>query len=386
MTVETSPQYKVDRVQRYNITANKRYKSTISAKQMNTTTMIATSIHSKLYSKSAQCCNMQQLYGGKWWSNNKRKRGKNWMRWLLGYVRTYLNILPSFTLIFPRTGWDFLGQRECSRRDSVQIPPTRTPSHRRERSPPIERQWAGQVTWWVDWSLPRRWWEERWQTACRRPESESSLGSRKDDHWQLLWHRCACVNHRGRILSELYKEHAEKKATMTLIKCYPLQPASCNALQWSLWIKDTLGAGLLSFIRRPSSGGRFESLYIYSSGAIASVLDILRLSSGGRVQYRKLHCIPIQVFFFQIRSWAHTNKIMLALIINCIITTFHIIHMYIELTGFHSESFLWEGGVSGCDSSCASNSWHLSTLPHPPFLLFPVSDLFLIFITILSDN
>ena len=49
----------------YTITANKRYKSTISAKQMNTTTMIATSIHSKLYSKSAQSCNMQQLYGEK---------------------------------------------------------------------------------------------------------------------------------------------------------------------------------------------------------------------------------------------------------------------------------------------------------------------------------
>ena len=31
-------------------------------------------------------------------------------------------------------------------------------------------------------------------------------------------------------------------------------------IQWSLRIKDTLGAGRMSFIERLSSGGRFESL------------------------------------------------------------------------------------------------------------------------------
>ena len=31
-------------------------------------------------------------------------------------------------------------------------------------------------------------------------------------------------------------------------------------IQWNLRIKDTLGAGLLSFIQRLSSGGRFDSI------------------------------------------------------------------------------------------------------------------------------
>ena len=32
------------------------------------------------------------------------------------------------------------------------------------------------------------------------------------------------------------------------------------SMQWNIWIKDTLGAGLLSFIQRLSSGGRFDSI------------------------------------------------------------------------------------------------------------------------------
>ena len=35
---------------------------------------------------------------------------------------------------------------------------------------------------------------------------------------------------------------------------------STSGVQWSLRIKDTLGAGLLSFIQRLSSGGRFKSI------------------------------------------------------------------------------------------------------------------------------
>ena len=33
-----------------------------------------------------------------------------------------------------------------------------------------------------------------------------------------------------------------------------------TGIQWSLRINNTLGAGLLSFIRRLSSGGRFDSI------------------------------------------------------------------------------------------------------------------------------
>ena len=41
-----------------------------------------------------------------------------------------------------------------------------------------------------------------------------------------------------------------------------------RTLQWSLQIRDTLGAGLLSFIERLSSGGRFESLlYVFVCSA-----------------------------------------------------------------------------------------------------------------------
>ena len=125
---------------------------------------------------------------GKWWSNNKNKAKKLDEVAAICYLRHA--IFLQFTLIFPETGWDFWGRKECSRRDSVPSAQTRdrTPSHRHEQSPPIAHRWGGQVTWWAGWSLPRRWWAERWQTACRKPVSGSSPGSHRDDHWWLLWY------------------------------------------------------------------------------------------------------------------------------------------------------------------------------------------------------
>ena len=45
-----------------------------------------------------------------------------------------------------------------------------------------------------------------------------------------------------------------------MIILVPAVIANIIYIQWSLRIKDTLGAKLLSFIRRLSSGGRFELL------------------------------------------------------------------------------------------------------------------------------
>ena len=44
------------------------------------------------------------------------------------------------------------------------------------------------------------------------------------------------------------------------VLCISVFQARHLHVQWSLRIKDTLEAGLLSFIERLSSGGRFESL------------------------------------------------------------------------------------------------------------------------------
>ncbi len=52
---------------------------------------------------------------------------------------------------------------------------------------------------------------------------------------------------------------ASKNHNKTFTETFPPPPQK-KRLQWNLRIKDTLGARLLSFIRRLSSGGRFDSI------------------------------------------------------------------------------------------------------------------------------
>ena len=57
------------------------------------------------------------------------------------------------------------------------------------------------------------------------------------------------------------KKFAIKGSTFEVKKVTP--DSFKSLLQWNLRIKDTLGARLLSFIRRLSSGGRFDSIYYF---------------------------------------------------------------------------------------------------------------------------
>ena len=58
----------------------------------------------------------------------------------------------------------------------------------------------------------------------------------------------------------VYIQHSVRKRRYEVMKMS--HDFMAYYIQWCLRIKDTLGAELLSFIWRLSSGGRFESLYI----------------------------------------------------------------------------------------------------------------------------
>ena len=64
----------------------------------------------------------------------------------------------------------------------------------------------------------------------------------------------------GNVTLCIYEAVELKRRDCVFVQFNVVYTVAATRVQWSLRIKDTLGAEILSFIWRLSSGGRFESL------------------------------------------------------------------------------------------------------------------------------